>query len=174
MIQRHADDPQRVVQLARAQERELRAWLFEGRPPGSFTDSAATVGEAVRRLQAQAEASHGVRVDAVVVGDCPLGEGLEPLLAAAREATVNAAKFSGAEVVSVFAEVEPDRVSVFVRDRGRGFDPRNVAPDRKGIAQSIVGRMERAGGKATVRSSPGGGTEIELSIPRRSDAPARL
>ena len=88
--------------------------------------------------------------------------------AAAREATVNAAKWSGAGVVSVFAEVEPDSVSVYVRDRGRGFDPSAVPDDRKGLAESIHARMARRGGSATVRSAPGQGTEVSLTMPRRA------
>ena len=172
LIQRSADSPQRVVQLARAQERELRSWLFEGRPPGSFDDDLGTVAAVVRRLQGDVEAAHGVRIDAVVVGDCPLGEELEALLAAGREATVNAAKWSGATVVSMFVEVEEEKVSLFVRDRGRGFDPLAVAPDRRGIAQSIAGRMARAGGQAEIRSTPGSGTEVALTMPRRIGPPA--
>src|SRR6185437_10112389 len=116
LIQRRAHDPQQVVQLARAQERELRAWLFDGRAPGSL-DSATTVAAGVRLIQQDVEAQHGIAVEAVTVGDCDLDDDLAALLAAAREATVNAAKWSGVEVVSVFAEVEPEEVSVFVRDR---------------------------------------------------------
>jgi signal transduction histidine kinase len=164
LIQRHAGDPPRVAQLARAQERELRSWLFEGQPPGSF--GAGTVAAAVRRLQGDVEAAHGVPVEAVIVGDGPLTAELEPLLAAGREATVNAAKWSGAPVVSLFVEVEEGKVSLFVRDRGCGFDPLAVAPDRRGVAQSIQGRMARAGGRATIRSAPGRGTEVELTLDR--------
>jgi signal transduction histidine kinase len=88
------------------------------------------------------------------------------MLDAAREAIVNAAKWSGADVVSLFAEVEPESVSVFVRDRGRGFDPAAVPPDRKGLAESVQARMARRGGSVTIRSAPGEGTEISLSMPR--------
>ncbi|MHB8505921.1 MAG: sensor histidine kinase, partial [Acidimicrobiales bacterium] len=165
LIQRHADEPQRVGQLARSQERELRAWLFEGRPPGGFGDDVKTLGEALRRVQMDVEEAHDVRVELVVVGDAPLDDHLEPLVAAAREATVNAAKWSGASVVSLFAEVEPDQVSVFVRDRGVGFDRAAVSADRKGVAESIEGRMARAGGRARIRGSPGEGTEVELVSP---------
>jgi len=170
MIQRHAEEPQRVVQLARAQERELRSWLFEGRPPGSFADGLATVAAVVGQIQHDVEAAHDIRVEVVVVGDCPLDEHLEALLAAGREATVNAAKWSGAPVVSLFAEVEADGVSLFVRDRGRGFEPADVASDRRGIAQSINGRMQRAGGRAVIRSAAGQGSEVELRMPRRRPA----
>jgi signal transduction histidine kinase/phage shock protein PspC (stress-responsive transcriptional regulator) len=172
MIQRHADEPQRVAQLARAQERELRSWLFEGQPPGSFADGVTTVSAAVRRIQSDVEAAHGVKVDAVVVGDGPLTDEIEALLAAGREATVNAAKWSGADVVSLFAEVEPDRVSLFVRDRGKGFERDSVASDRRGIAESIEGRMARSGGVAVIRTQLGEGTEVELSVPRRDASAA--
>ncbi len=171
LIQRHAAEPQRVAQLARAQERELRSWLFEGHPPGSFGD-AGTLAAAVRRLQADVEAAHGTPVEAVLVGDGPLTEDLEALLAAGREATVNAAKWSGAPVVSLFVEVEGAKVSLFVRDRGCGFDPLAVAPDRRGVSQSIEGRMARAGGTATIRSSPGAGTEVELTMVHQPLAPS--
>jgi signal transduction histidine kinase len=164
LIQRRADDPQAVVQLARAQERELRSWLFEGRAPGD-TD-VSTFAEGVRQIQQDVEARHGVPVEVVTVGDCPLDRGLSALLAAAKEATVNAAKWSGAAVISVFAEVEPDKVSVTVRDRGKGFDPAAVPGDRKGVAESIRGRMSRHGGEAAIQSAPGEGAKVTLTMPR--------
>jgi signal transduction histidine kinase/phage shock protein PspC (stress-responsive transcriptional regulator) len=166
LIQRRAGDQHQVIQLARAQERELRAWLFDGRPPGSMEGQAATVADGVRVIQQDVESQHGVAVEAVTVGDCELDDDLSALLAAAREATVNAAKWSGADVVSLFAEVEPDSVSLFVRDRGRGFDPAAVPSDRKGLAESVRARMARRGGSATVRSTPGQGTEVSLVMPR--------
>jgi signal transduction histidine kinase len=166
MIQRSADQPQQVVHLARAQERELRSWLFEGRLPGSGGEEDATFAAAVRRTQREVEDAHGVAVDAVIVGDCPLDEELRVLLAAGREASVNAAKWSGAAVVSLFAEVEEGAASLFVRDRGKGFDPSAVAPDRRGLAESVRGRMARHGGSAVVRSAPGEGTDVELTMPR--------
>ena len=166
LIQRRAGEPQQVVQLARAQERELRSWLFDGRAPGSLDDEGLTLAAGVRRIQRDVEAQHRVSVEAVTVGDCELDDDLGALLAAAREATVNAAKWSGAPVVSLFAEVEPDAVSVFVRDRGCGFDPDAVATDRKGVAESIRARMARRGGTATIRSAPGEGAEVALRMPR--------
>jgi signal transduction histidine kinase len=166
LIQRSADDPQHVVRLARAQERELRSWLFEGRPPGSVAAEATTVAEGVGLLQRQVECDHGIAVQVVVVGDCPLDDRLRALLDAAREATVNAAKWSGAPEVSIYCEVERRGVTLFVRDRGRGFEPADVPGDRQGIAQSIRARMIRFDGSASVRSAPGQGTEIELSMPR--------
>jgi len=164
LIQRRAEDPQAIVQLARAQERELRSWLFEGRAPGDADGSS--FAEGIRQIQRDVEARHGVPVEVVTVGDCPLDEHLSALLAAAREATVNAAKWSGAAVISVYAEAEPDKVNVAVRDRGKGFDPAAVPGDRKGVAESIRGRMTRHGGEATVQSAPGEGTKVTLTMPR--------
>jgi signal transduction histidine kinase len=165
LIQRRADQPQQVIQLARAQERELRSWLFDGRAPGSI-DGETTFAGGVRLIQQEVEAQHGIAVEAVTVGDCPLDDDLAALLAAAKEATVNAAKWSGAKVVSLFAEVEPGEVSLFVRDRGRGFDPEAVPGDRKGLAESVHARMTRHGGSAAIRSTPGEGTEVSLTMPR--------
>jgi signal transduction histidine kinase len=167
LIQRASDDPQQVVRLARAQERELRAWLFEGRPPGAIGEDATMLAEGVGLLQRQVEADHGIAVQVVMVGDCQLDEALRALLDAAREATVNAAKWSGEDQVSVYAEVEEDTVMLYVRDRGRGFDPDAVPDGRQGIAQSIRARVLRFGGAAVVRSAPGEGAEIQLSMPRR-------
>jgi signal transduction histidine kinase len=125
-----------------------------------------TLADGVRLIQQDVEAQHGIAVEAVTVGDCELDDDLGALLAAAREATVNAAKWSGADVVSLFAEVEPTAVSLFVRDRGKGFDPEAVPADRKGLAESVHARMARRGGSATVRSAPGEGTEVSLTMPR--------
>jgi len=171
LIQRNAAAPQKVAQLARAQERELRSWLFDGVAPGSpGATEPATLAAGVALIERDVEAAHGVAVDAVTVGDCPLDDDLRALLAAAREAAVNAAKWSGAATVSLYAEVEPGAVSVFVRDRGAGFDPSAVGPDRRGLAESVVGRMTRHGGTAVVRSVPGRGTEVEVTVARH---PAR-
>lgn len=164
LIQRRSDDPAAVVSLARAQERELRSWLFEGRAPG--TASADTLAGAVREIQQEAESRHGVPVEVVTVGDCPLDDGLSAQLAAGREAVVNAAKWSGAPVISLFAEVSPEQTEVVVRDRGRGFDPAAVARDRRGISESIHGRMTRHGGRADIQSVPGEGTKVTLTMPR--------
>jgi signal transduction histidine kinase len=172
LIQRRADDPQKVVWLARMQERELRSWLFEGRAPGEV-ESDITFAAGVRQIQQDVEARYGVPVEAVTVGDCELDENLNALLAAAREATVNAAKWSGAGVISLFAEVEPDSVSIVVRDRGKGFDPSSVPTDRKGLAESVHGRMVRRGGTADVVSAEGEGTKVTLRMARPAAAPSR-
>src|SRR5262249_39781456 len=115
----------------------------------------------------EVEDTYAVSMQVVVVGDCPLEEPLPALVQASREAMVNAAKHAGVNEVSVYAEVEPGQVHVFVRDRGAGFDPAAVATDRHGLADSIHGRMERHGGTVTLRTAPGEGTEVQLAITRR-------
>jgi signal transduction histidine kinase/phage shock protein PspC (stress-responsive transcriptional regulator) len=160
MVQRRSHEPAEVAQLARRQERELRAWLA-GRPaPGQ----AATVGAALEAAAADVEEHHGVPVEVVAVGDRALDGDTEAVVAAAREAMTNAAKFGGGSTVDVYAEAANGRLEVFVRDRGPGFDPTDVPEDRRGVRESIVGRMERHGGRATIRSEPGAGTEVELVL----------
>jgi signal transduction histidine kinase len=168
LIQRSADQPRRMVALARRQERELRSWLY-GQQDGAPT---ITLSAAVEGIAEEVEAIHDLSVEVVVVGDAPMDEHLRALLAATREACVNAAKHSGADEVSVYVEVEDDAVHAFVRDRGVGFDPATVPADRRGIRGSISGRLERHGGYGRVASFPGEGTEVELCVPRdrgRSD-----
>ncbi len=172
LIQRRADDPAKVIQLARLQERELRSWLFEGRAPNEI-DADLTFAAGVRQIQQDVETTYGVPVEAVTVGDTELDDNLSALLAAAREATVNAAKWSGADVISLFAEVESAEVSLVVRDRGQGFDPGAVPADRKGLAESVHGRMTRRGGTATVSTAPGEGTKVTLKMPRTATGPQR-
>jgi len=167
LVQRKADDPREVRRLARRQERELRGWLLHGE---ENVPEAETLGAVLDAVAAGVEDTYGVPVDVVRVRDCPTAAALEPLVLAAREAMVNAARHSGAPVVSVYLEVEPQRVTVFVRDRGRGFDPAAVPSDRRGVSESIVGRLARHGGKARVHSEPGDGTEIELVMDRDGDA----
>jgi signal transduction histidine kinase len=163
LIQRRASDPQQVVQLARSQERELRSWLFEGRAPGERDNVLFTDG--IRDIQQDLESRYGVPVEVVTVGDCELNDDLDALLLAGREAVVNAAKWSGANVISLYGEVEPGRVTIVVRDRGKGFDTESVPADRKGLAESVYGRMSRRGGTASVTSAPGEGTKVSVSIP---------
>ena len=162
LIQAKAGQSREVQRLARAQERELRSWLF-GRPEG---DGEGTLARAVEAAAAEVEDMHATSIDVVAVGDAPLDDRLAAIVAAAREAMVNAAKFAGVERVQVFVEVEGDKVTVFVRDRGVGFDPGSVDADRRGVSESIVGRMTRHGGTAIVRSGPGQGTEVELTMTR--------
>ena len=168
LIQRRAGDPHEVVGLARAQERELRAWLFGNRAPGEIDEDRLSA--AIERIQRDVEARHGVAVEAVVVGDCLLDDDLRSLAEAAREATVNAARWSGAPSVSLFVEVGDELVACFVRDRGIGFDEGTVPEHRRGVSGSIRARMQRHGGTAEIRSRPGEGTEVALTMPRR---PAR-
>ena len=160
LVQREASDAQRVRTLARRQERELRSWLY-----GSGV-SAATLSRALADAAADVEDAHGIRVELTASGDLPLDDALPQLVLAAREAMANAGKHAGVDDVAVYAEVDADQVAVYVRDRGVGFDPASVAADRRGIAESIEARMARAGGTATVVSSPGEGTEVELALPR--------
>ncbi|ANP56304.1 signal transduction histidine kinase/phage shock protein PspC (stress-responsive transcriptional regulator) [Streptomyces griseochromogenes] len=168
LIQRNADNANEVRRLARAQERDLRTWLYK--PEGTGKDEADepdTVAEAVRRNAAEVEDKHGVPIEVVVVGDCPLDERTTAQMQAAREAMVNAAKYGGeGGAVQVYAEVEGKTVFVSVRDRGPGFDLDSIPDDRMGVRESIIGRMERNGGTARLRSVPGGGTEVELEMER--------
>jgi signal transduction histidine kinase len=159
LVQKRADDPRAVAALARTQERELRAWLA-GRE-GDHDRLAA----ALEAVAGEVERAHGVPVEIVVVGDRALDGRGEALVAAAREAMVNAAKFGGGSPVDVYAEASDDALQVFVRDRGPGFDPAAVPADRRGVRESIVGRMARHGGRASIHSAPGAGTEVELTIP---------
>ncbi|MGH2774068.1 MAG: ATP-binding protein [Actinomycetota bacterium] len=161
LIQR-TDDPQKVSSLARVQERELRAWLF-GQSKDAASDLLST---AIDTMASRIESLHHVPIEAVVVGDRPMDERLMTMVHACAEATVNAAKHSGANSVAVYVEVEDETITTFVRDSGRGFDPAEVPPDRSGIAESIKGRMERIGGRAEIVSAPGEGTEVRLSLAR--------
>jgi signal transduction histidine kinase len=160
LMQKRAEDPREVAALARRQERELRAWLNAGssrRRAG--TDSLAAALEAA---VAELEDAHGVPVEVVAVGDRRLDERGQALVAAAREAVLNAVKFAPDAAISVYAEVRDDGVEVFVRDRGPGFDLAAIPPDRRGLRESVLGRMERHGGRAQVHTRPGEGTEVEL------------
>jgi signal transduction histidine kinase len=165
LVQRRSTDPQEVAALARRQERELRAWLAERPAPGR----AATLTPALEGAAAEVEERHGVPVEVVVVGERELDPGLEALVAAAREAMTNAAKFGAGSPVDVYAESNSDTVHVYVRDRGPGFDPYDLPPDRHGVRESIIGRMERHGGRARIASDPQTGTEVELELPARVD-----
>jgi signal transduction histidine kinase len=160
LVQREKDDPRRVAALARRQERELRAWLY-----GDRGREGDTLGRALEDALADVEELHGVRVELVQTGDCPLDDRLRALVLAAREAVANAAVHAGVSDVSVYAEAADGEVTVFVRDRGRGFDPAAVPDDRRGITDSIEARLARHGGTAVVRSTVSEGTEVELRMP---------
>ncbi|MFG2842483.1 PspC domain-containing protein [Kitasatospora sp. NPDC048296] len=167
LIQRRAEDPKEVLRLARSQERELRLWLY--RPEAAAEAAPDTMAETLRAAVAEVEDRHGVPVELVIVGDCPMDEKISAQMQAAREATVNAAKYGGGGPVQVYAEVEGRTVSVFIRDHGPGFDPDTVPEDRMGVRESIIGRMKRHGGTARVRPAAGGGTEVELEMERTND-----
>lgn len=161
LIQRQADDSATVASLARRQERELRTWLY-GEPTRS-----QTLKGSLEKIRADAEELFPeITVEVVCVGDMDVDDVTEPLVHAAREAVTNAGKHSGAARIDVYAEVEPDRVEVFVRDRGKGFDPATIGSDRQGVKESIRARMERSGGSARIRTAPGEGTEVKLEMIR--------
>jgi signal transduction histidine kinase len=170
LIQKQAEAPREVLRLARGQERQLRGWLYGpsgyGRPADGESSGAESLSEAISRACGEVEDTFAIQVQQVVVGDCPLDEKLVGLIYAAREAVVNAAKHAGVSEVSVYAEIEPEVVTIFVRDRGKGFDPKAVPADRHGLADSIRGRMERNGGELRLRTAPGEGTEVQLQMPR--------
>lgn len=161
LIQRNADDPRRTVTLARQQERELRSWLY-----GGADARETTLAGAVRAVTDEVESSYDARVEVVVVGDAPMDDALVSFVAAVREACINAAKHSGVTEMAVYVELDHAGIEAFVRDRGCGFDPAFAAPDRRGIAQSIVARLVRLGGTAVIESAPGDGTEVHLTLPR--------
>ncbi|WP_373557638.1 sensor histidine kinase [Rhodococcus sp. 05-2254-4] len=171
LIQKQSDHPQEVMRLARGQERELRKWLFDG----GDTDNS-NLSDALETISGEVEDQHGVTVRPITVGDVQLlpddvesglsRESFTALLGATREALVNAAKHSGETNIDLYAETEPDQVSVFVRDRGTGFDESAVPEDRQGLAKSIRGRIERRGGTVQVRSTVGKGTEVRIFMPR--------
>ncbi len=160
LIQRQAHDPREVVRLARGQERDLRTFLYSDR---AAAEEVSTLTAGLRRVAAEIEDQHGFPVEVVTVGDAALDEPRRALLAAAREAMVNAAVHAGT-TVDVYAEVDGETATVYIRDRGPGFDPDAVPEDRAGVRHSIVGRMERHGGRAILRSRPGEGTEVELRL----------
>lgn len=164
LIQRDAEDPKRVAALARRQERELRGWLAgeDSREHGQ------RLAGALETAAAEVEAAAGGTIEVVTVGDCALDEPAGAVAGAAREAMLNAAKFAGQAPVSVYAELSGERIRVFVRDRGTGFDLASVPLARRGVRESILGRIRRAGGSATVRALPGRGTEVEIAIDRES------
>lgn len=159
LIQR-SDDPGRMAMLARHQESELRDWLYGNVP----LDGVDLVSTALKQTAAKVESDFQVPIDVVVVGDHPITDNTKPLIAASSEALVNAAKHSGAERISLYVEVEEDQLTVFVTDQGKGFELAQVGADRKGISDSIMSRLERAGGYAEVMSEPGEGTEVVMRV----------
>jgi signal transduction histidine kinase/phage shock protein PspC (stress-responsive transcriptional regulator) len=160
LIQRNAGDPRRMASLARRQERELRSWLY-----GDPMHDGDKLGAALQEMAAQIEEAHEVAVEVIVVGDCALDDRTRAVLQACREAATNAAVHSGADEISVYAECEPGVVNAFVRDRGKGFDPDSVDPARRGIPDSIKGRIERAGGVVGITSKEAEGCEVHITMP---------
>jgi signal transduction histidine kinase/phage shock protein PspC (stress-responsive transcriptional regulator) len=168
LIQRNAGDSKTVIRLARGQERSLRNWLY--RPAA---EACERLSAALEEAAAEVEDTYAIAVESVTVGDLDVDDRVGALVAASREALVNAAKHAKVEVVSLYAEVEPASVSVFVRDRGIGFDMSTVEDDRHGVRGSIIGRMERHGGRAEIRSEPGEGTEVRLNMPTTDSVKGR-
>ncbi len=152
--------------MARSEERELRYWLFDPERLGRHGQRPESLVEAVAAIEREVEDSYGVGVELIIVGDCPMDDRVAALVGACHAATVNAAKWSGCEQVTVFLEVERTMVSAYVRDVGVGFEPALVPDDRQGIACSMVERMDRVGGSVSVQSALGAGTEVELRLPR--------
>ena len=167
LIQRKADDPAAVSQLARAQERELRSWLYAGP-----ADSDATLASAVAEVAHEVEDLHGTPIELVSTGDRPIDDGGQALVRAVRESLLNAVRH-GSPPVSVYVEIGPSGVEAFVRDHGPGFDLDEVPEDRLGVRQSILGRMERHGGTARVRRLEQG-TEVALTLPPPTETPSEL
>jgi signal transduction histidine kinase/phage shock protein PspC (stress-responsive transcriptional regulator) len=159
LMQKRADNPREVAALARRQERELRSWLSRG----TITPERK-LATALEAAADEIEREHGVPIDVVAVGDAPLDAAGEAAVAAAREAMLNASKFGGGSPVDVYAESRDGRLEIFIRDRGPGFDPDAIPDDRRGVRESIIGRMERHGGRAVIRTPEGGGTEVELLL----------
>lgn len=159
LIQRNSGSPRKMANLARRQERELRAWLY-GQP-----EVSGQLGAAVRDMADEIEQSHDVTVETVMVGDCPMDDRTNAVLQACREATMNAAHHSGSDEISVYIECEPHELNAYIRDRGKGFEPDHVPDGRRGIADSILGRIQRHGGRATITSASGEGCEVQMTMP---------
>ena len=159
-LMQRTDDPKTMSMLARQQERELRGWLYGPEPQ----HDGETMRASIEGVAARLEAAHQVPIDVVVVGDALMNDGVRALVAATGEAITNAAKHSGADLISVFAEATDETADVFVSDQGKGFELESIDVDRMGISESIVGRMERVGGEAIITSVPGEGSEVHMSV----------
>ncbi len=164
LIQRNANDPQRTAQIARKQERELRGWLYGNEPTQPGT---TRLEPALHEVASKVEEDHGIKVEVVTVGDTA---DIDPamihgLVGATQEAATNAAKHAGVAKIDIFAERKSNSIDVFVRDAGAGFDLSQIDEDRQGIRKSIIDRMERHGGHASIHSEHGAGTEVELHLP---------
>ena len=171
LIQKQSEQPREVARLARSQERELRGWLYGPNGYGKPVESRrrtrrGQLSEALATACGEVEDTFAISVGQVVVGDAELDDSLVALVQAAREAIVNAAKHAGVEEVSVYAEVEPTAVTVFVRDRGKGFDP-DARPGRPPRARRLDPRPDgpATAARARLRTAPGEGTEVQLAMP---------
>lgn len=160
LIQRQSDDPAAVNRLARRQEHALRSWMA-----GDVNLSTATLAGAVRDTVEEIEDEEQVKVELTMIGDGELDRRGEELIAAMREALRNAARHAPGAAVNVFLDVSTTRTELFVRDSGPGFVFEDVVPERRGVRDAIIGRMQSVGGSATVDSTPGEGTEIALRLP---------
>ena len=157
LLRAQADDPQRVAALALSQERELRAWLYGDNHPTN--ENLRSEVESVSR---EIEQLYGVPVDSVIVGDTPATAKTRVLTSALREALANAVRH-GKPPISLYVEVSGQEVEAYVRDHGAGFDLETINPDRHGVRDSIIGRMQRHGGSATIRAREPG-TEVCLRL----------
>ena len=158
LIQKRAGSEPDVLRLARAQERELREWIYQdaSRSPGNLVAR-------IKSIAAELEDTYGHAVDVVAVGDALMTERVEALTQAAREAMLNAARHAGTSV-SVYLEASPAKTEIFIKDRGHGFDQSAIPPDRLGVRESVIGRMQRNGGAAMIFTGAEG-TEVRLSLP---------
>jgi signal transduction histidine kinase len=163
LIRANANDPDTVAKLARAQERDLRSYLYQER-----RNVRESVAAALGAAMIEVEDAFGVALEVVSVGDVPTSPPLAAAVSAAKEAATNAARH-GVGPISIYAEVTPRAYEVFVRDAGPGFDPETVPADRLGIRNSIIGRVARAGGTASIRSAPGESTEVSIMVPREGE-----
>ena len=161
LIHKRAGDSRSVRSLARGTERELRSWLYQAPMP-----AAGDLAHAVQAAAEDIEDRFDLTVELVTVGTCPLDTRAHAVLGAVREALTNAGKHADVQQVSLFVQAGDTELLALIRDRGRGFDPATVPADRRGIVDSIKGRMRQHGGSAVLRSAVGTGTDVELRMPR--------
>ncbi|MCL1594872.1 MAG: hypothetical protein M3132_11040 [Actinomycetia bacterium] len=151
---------EQVAYLARKQERELKRTIHSFR--SEFENPFVT---AMFGARDDVEDLYGIEIDMVCGYDEEMTVPLAGLVEATREAMVNAAKHSGSDVVLVYCAEEQGHITVFVRDRGEGFDPAETTHGF-GIDNSIVRRLESIGGTATIQSTSDFGTEVEMILPK--------
>ncbi len=159
LIQRNAGSPRKMANLARRQERELRSWLY------AQPEISGRLEATVHEMTDAVEEAYEVTIETVIVGDCDMSEATMAVVSACREAATNAARHSGVDEIAVFIECDDHELTAFVRDRGKGFDPEHLPNGRRGITDSIRGRIERAGGTVAITSSAGEGCEVQITMP---------